>query len=240
MVNVVAPGRIVSLSPPLFVRTRPVPVRPERVPPTGYACVEHETVTSIALPATTAEPLPMVHVCVGVVGDAPMATVYVVPLATFVLNVYVLFAGMGSVSAPFNVNVRPLPTTPMETTCTVYWSGTHVTWMLVTGPPPTLPAPPVKVQVSHGVVGWVFTVTTYGDPLATAIGNSNVPLAITGSVSPPLSCSTSPLPVRPDTVPPTAYAAVTHETLTDVTLAVPMMPVPPVSEHVWLGPVGCV
>src|SRR5262249_6547305 len=78
----------------------------------------------------------------------------------------------------------------------------HVTAMLVTAADPTVPVPPVTVQVCP--VGCVAIVTAYAAPLASFVANVNVPSAATLTSSPPLSRSTT-LPERPLTVPPIAY-----------------------------------
>jgi hypothetical protein len=64
-------------------------------------------------------------------------------------------------------------------------------------------------------------------PLASAVANVKAPFAETVRLSPPLSCSTSPVPVRPVTVPPIVTpepALVVQVTATLVTfaLAVPL------------------
>ena len=78
----------------------------------------------------------------------------------------------------------------------------QVTATLVTFAEPTVPVPPLTVQVCPD--GWVRTVTEYAAPLASFVGNVKEPLAVTERLSPPLSCSTT-VPASPDTVPPTEY-----------------------------------
>src|SRR5262249_9096289 len=80
-------------------------------------------------------------------------------------------------------------------------------------------------------VGLVFTVTLYALPLASAVANVNVPLALTVRLSPPLSCSTT-VPDSPDTLPPTVYVvllAVPPDQLSTWPVPKDMMPgAPPV------------
>src|SRR5580658_5655737 len=97
---------------------------------------------------------------------------------------------------------------------------------------PTVPVPPLTAHVCPD--GWVRTVTEYALPLASFVGKVKDPVAATGRLSPPLSCSTTD-PVSPDTVPPTEYVAgglVVQVTATLVTFAVPTVPVPPLTAHV--------
>ena len=65
--------------------------------------------------------------------------------------------------------------------------------------------PLVTLQVCDGLVGCEDAVTLYALPLAMAVAKVKLPLAVTFRLSPLLSCSTSPLPDRPDTEPPTVY-----------------------------------
>jgi hypothetical protein len=64
------------------------------------------------------------------------------------------------------------------------------------------PLPFATVQVCEGVVGWVRMVTSKGLALAIAVAKVKAPFALIVSLSPPLSCKTRPVPVRPATVPP--------------------------------------
>ena len=86
---------------------------------------------------------------------------------------------------------EPLPTLTVQVTTT-----------LVTFEAPTVPLPVATVQVCAGEVGCAKTVTEYGRPLATDVAKVKAPAADTDRLSPPLSRSTSPDPVRPPTVPP--------------------------------------
>ena len=110
------------------------------------------------------------------------------------------------------------------------------TFALVTVPA-ALAAP---VQVCHGLVGWVLTVTLYMSPLETGAANENVPEPASGMSPPPLFCSTRPPPTRPVTVPPTRYEFVLQLIVTVVTLALPTFPVPPTTPQVCVGADGCV
>ncbi len=67
-----------------------------------------------------------------------------------------------------------------------------------------------------------------------------VPFAEMDRLSPPLFWSTSPVPARPETVPPTVDAPVTQVTATFVTFPLPTVPLPFVTVHVCAGEVGWV
>ena len=73
-VNDVAPAAMVRLLVPLSCRTRPVPVRPEIVPPMVYVVVLQVTATFVTFPV--AVPLPFVteQVWVGFVGCVKTVT----------------------------------------------------------------------------------------------------------------------------------------------------------------------
>jgi hypothetical protein len=78
----------------------------------------------------------------------------------------------------------------------------HVTWTLVTFAL-AVPLPFVTTQFCAGFEGCVRTVTLYAAPLAMAVVNVKVVApALTDKLLPPLSCNTSPVPVRPETLPP--------------------------------------
>src|ERR1700752_1143022 len=77
----------------------------------------------------------------------------------------------------------------------------HVTVTLVTSAPAIVPLLFVTTQICEGWVGCVATVTEYGIPLAKGIVKKNPPLPGLRSLVPRF-CSTSPLPTRPETVPP--------------------------------------
>src|SRR5580700_1785228 len=82
-------------------------------------------------------------------------------------------------------------------------TGTQRTTTVVTSVLVTVPLPFVTTQFWLGLVGWAKTVTLYAMPLGTAVANVKVPAADTLRLSPPLSRSTRPGPVRPVTMPPT-------------------------------------
>ena len=66
-----------------------------------------------------------------------------------------------------------------------------------------VPLPLVTAQVSAGLEGCVRTVTLYVPPLGIGVLNANdVAPDATARLFPPLSCSTSPEPERPEIVPP--------------------------------------
>src|ERR1700722_12929081 len=105
-----------------------------------------------------------------------------------------------------------------------------------------VPLPSATLQTCAGFVGCVRTVTLYIVPAASAVANVNPPLAPTLKLSPPLSCSTNPLPARLTTVPPIvkfppgpeppAHATCTVDTLPEA------VPLPPVTVQVCTGFVG--
>src|SRR3954467_13905319 len=103
-----------------------------------------------------------------------------------------------------------------------------------------MPLPSATVQVWAGDDGWVSTVTLYMAPLGTGVANVNGPSAATAKLSPRLLCKTNPLPMRPVTLPPTAYVCVAQTTMTVVTLPVATVPEPWLTEQICAGPVGCV
>ena len=95
---------------------------------------------------------------------------------------------------------------------------------------PTVPDPFDTVHVCPD--GFVFTVTLYAAPPASAVANVKGPFAATLRLSPPLSCSTT-VPDSPDTVPPTVKdAALAQDTATLVMLAEPTVPDPFDTVHV--------
>src|SRR5438132_566347 len=110
----------------------------------------------------------------------------------------------------------------------------------MTGAAPIVPLALATTQVCGGEVGCVLTVTAYEAPLASGVANANAPSEETERSSPPLLRSTNPLPTRPPTMTPTAYAFVAHATATFVTFAPPIVPPPLVTTHVCVGVVGCV
>src|SRR5579862_250763 len=112
---------------------------------------------------------------------------------------------------PPDVNVPAPPVCPVV----------HVTTTVVT----FAVAVPLPLLIAHtcvGLDGWVSTATAYAPPLATAVLKVKVVApALTERLLPPLFCSTSPLPVRPETVPPTVYVVEPP-----VLLSVPLHPKP--------------
>src|SRR5271165_908300 len=68
-----------------------------------------------------------------------------------------------------------------------------------------VPLPLVTVQTCAGFDGWVRTVTLYVLFLAMGEFSAKGPLPVTGVLLLPLFCSTSPVPARPETVPPMEY-----------------------------------
>src|SRR2546430_17581268 len=63
-------------------------------------------------------------------------------------------------------------------------------------------------------------VTAYAPPLGIKLANLNVPFAEMVRLSPPLSCSTSPVPANPETEPPTESVPTEQVTTILPTLAV--------------------
>src|SRR5690349_2607823 len=103
----------------------------------------------------------------------------------------------------------------------------------------TVPLPADTTHVCHGDVGWLSTVTEYASPLATDVGNVNVPFALIIRLSPRLFCSTTELPSRPVMVPPTVKWSVAHVTVTPVTFDASTVPDAFATVHVCVGPPGC-
>ena len=147
---------------------------------------------------------------------------------------------IGTLAPPLFCRTRPLPTSPVTVPPTVNVLVVQVTVTLVTALDVTPPVPLVTTHVCHGVVGWVWTVTAYVPPLATAVAKVNEPLVVTLRVSLPLSCSARPVPTSPVTVPPIVYVFVVQAIATSATSVAPTTPVPRVTTHVWLGVAGCV
>src|SRR5688572_17879164 len=103
---------------------------------------------------------------------------------------------------------------------------------------PIVPLPFVTEHTSFAPVGCVATVTAYVAPLATCVENVNEPFAA-ASASPPLLWRTSPLPVMPETVPPTVNVRVTQLIATVVIAASSTVPAPVVTVQVCaVGGVG--
>ena len=82
--------------------------------------------------------------------------------------------------------------------------------------------------------------TANAAPLATGVAKVNADPE-TGKLSPPLSCSTRPLPVRPETEPPIVNVDVVQVTATEITFPVVTVPdaVFVVTVHVCAGLDGC-
>src|SRR4051812_32599564 len=108
----------------------------------------------------------------------------------------------------------------------------------LTGPAPIVPVPLPTTQLWAGDEGCVATVTLYGAPLATGVAKVKVPSALMPRSSPPLSRRVSPVPVRPVTVPPTAYEFVAQLTAS-MTGPPATIPAGAVTEHVCHGLDGC-
>src|SRR5688572_8307619 len=105
---------------------------------------------------------------------------------------------------------------------------------------PIVPLPFVTEHTSFAPVGCVATVTAYVAPLATCVENVNEPFAA-ASASPPLLWRTSPLPVMPETVPPTVNVRVTQLIATVVIVAPSTVPAPVVTVQVCaIGEIGFV
>ena len=114
------------------------------------------------------------------------------------------------------------------------------TTTVVTSPLPTVPEPPETVQVCEGPVGCAAIVTANAAPLAIGVGNTNEPPCEIATSSPPLFCSTSPAPERPDTVPLTENSVVAHRTWMLATGSAPAVPLPLPTVHICVGESGCV
>ena len=98
----------------------------------------------------------------------------------------------------------------------------------------------MTVHVCAGPEGCVLTVTSNDERSASGVENENVPSAPIGRSSPLLSCSVSPVPARPETMPPTLNLSVTQSTSTLVTFPLASLPEPDVTLHVCLGFDGCI
>jgi hypothetical protein len=125
-----------------------------------------------------------------------------------VVNVNAPFAVTGKLFPPLSSSVSPVPASPLTDPPIVNVGAAAHATATVTTFAVAVPLAPVTVQVSAGLVGCVTTVTAYASPLATAVANVNAPFAVTGKLSPPLSASTKPVPVKPVTVPPIVYVVV--------------------------------
>src|SRR3569623_2046695 len=141
------------------------------------------------------------------------------PLTTLVGNV--TMPGMlTSSGSPLLRRSRPLPVSPVTTACTWNELVVQAIMTVVTLAEPTVPAPLVTTQVWLGDDGWVGTVTAKALPLASGFAKAKV-VAFAGTVrlSPPLSCSTRPVPVRPVMVPHRGNVIVAQVLATDDTSA---------------------
>jgi hypothetical protein len=81
----------------------------------------------------------------------------------------------------------------------------------------TTPLPLNTRQTCSGNSGGLSTVTSYGRPVCTAVGNVNDPLAVGENLSLPLLARTRPEPSSPLIVPPIVNSRVTQVTTTFVT-----------------------
>ena len=111
----------------------------------------------------------------------------------------------------------------------------HATCTLVMSAVGLLPLPPVTAQVWAGVVGCVCTVTVQLLALSIVCVKVKLPLAATGSTSPLLDISLSPVPARPETVPPRWIGTGAQVTATLVTSCVPTVPDPAATVQVCSG-----
>src|SRR5690349_25077993 len=100
----------------------------------------------------------------------------------------------------------------------------QATVTLVTFAALTVPTPWATVQVWPE--GWVSTLTLYWLAFASAVEKVNAPLTEIVRLSAPLFCNTT-LPGSPETVPPTVKVLAAQLTLTLVTFAPAIVPVPP-------------
>jgi hypothetical protein len=69
--------------------------------------------------------------------------------------------------------------------------------------------------------------------------NATVPFAVISRLLPPLSCSASPVPDKPDMVTLTVWLTVTHVVVT-VTFPALIVPEPLATLHICCGEDGCV
>jgi hypothetical protein len=71
--------------------------------------------------------------------------------------------------------------------------------------PVAVPLPFETLQFCVGLEGCVETVTLYVAPLLSGVEKVKLPLLLTEKLLPPLSCRVSPVPAKPETVPPIVY-----------------------------------
>src|SRR3569623_1029394 len=237
--NLTVPGAVTSSFSPLFRRIRPLPAKPVTTAFTWNEFVVHAIITFVMLAfATVPVPLVTTQVWLGAVGWVATVTAYVEPASS----------GVGKANMPSAVTVwfsLPLckttgPRRPVIWPPTVNLSAGQLMTTLVTGEAPMVPVPPLTTQVCAGGEGWVRTVTAKALPLATGFADMKV-VAFAGTVrlSPPLFCSTRPLPVSPVMEPPTVNVAGTQVMATSVMPAAVTVPVPAATVHSCEGAVGC-
>src|SRR5713226_7951711 len=123
-----------------------------------------------------------------------------------VANVKEPLVATARLSPPLFWRTSPVPDRPTAFPPTEAVPVVQVTCTVVTFAE-AVPLPLVTVQVCAGPVGCVSTVTAYFAPLAREVLNVNEPLAEIERLSPPLSWRTSPVPDRPEIVPPMVKVA---------------------------------
>src|SRR6266404_1116627 len=179
-------------------------ISPTTDPPMEKPGWEQTMLMLLTFPLTVPLPLTTVQVCTGVVGCVRIVTAYAAPLIRGLANVkFTLPVPLTlRLSPPLSCKVNPVPRRPVteplmvktgaQTTCTV------VTFAVA------VPVPLATLQVWVGLEGWVLIMTLYVPPLAIEVlkVKATVPVPVTGRSSPPLSCRTRPLPLRPSTLPP--------------------------------------
>src|SRR5215831_2705634 len=182
----------VRASPPLSFSTT-VPDRPETVPPTEYVAgglVVQVTATVVTFAEPTV-PVPLPTAQVWPDGWVFTVTAYAAPPASCVGNVNGPLAVTVSASPPLSFSTT-VPDRPETVPPTEYVAGglvVQVTATVVTFAKPTVPLPLETAHVCPA--GALATVTLYGDPVGTGVGNVNGPLAVRLRASPPLSFSTT-------------------------------------------------
>ena len=192
-------------SPPLSWSTRPVPERPITEPPTVNLLVTQATATLVAFaPASVPVPLVTVQTCERLVGCVFTVTAYMEASVSGVEKANVPFAFTVMSLPPLFWSTRPLPARPDTDPPTVKVFDAQLITTVVTLPEAIVPVPPVTLHVCDGAVGWFFTVTAKALPGVSFVGKTNAPFAFTARSSPPLSCSTRPVPRSPLTDPLTA------------------------------------
>src|ERR1035441_9381916 len=101
--------------PPFVSNTKPLPDRPEIVPPMVYLPVVHETATLVTLALATVPLPPAVtpQVCAGLECCENTVTLKVPPLAMAVVNVKLPFALTDRLLPPLSCNTSPVPARPV-------------------------------------------------------------------------------------------------------------------------------